>query len=149
MIDHVWTVACSRAIIDRDSNNVSILNVLEQFNIAGSPGPDRKLDARVELISLWARSDFAVPSHGEGRLTLNTPAGKQIARHEFTIDLAQFRRFRARGVFAGIPIPEPGRYVFEVEARVDGEEEWHLVASVPVEVLYEFPEGEPESGEDE
>ena len=53
MIHHVWTVLCSRALIDRDSNNISIHNVLEQLNIAAPPQPDLALNIHFEILSLW------------------------------------------------------------------------------------------------
>ena len=38
MIDHIWTVLCLRAVIDVDSQNVSIQNVLEELNLTVESG---------------------------------------------------------------------------------------------------------------
>ncbi len=34
MIDHVWTVICSRAVIDADSNILSLQSIIEQIEIS-------------------------------------------------------------------------------------------------------------------
>ena len=39
MTRHVWTVACMHAVIDQESNLVSLLDVIEQINIPGKPAP--------------------------------------------------------------------------------------------------------------
>ena len=31
MIDHVWSLVCSRAVVDTESNNISIQNILERI----------------------------------------------------------------------------------------------------------------------
>jgi len=94
MIDHVWTVVCSRAVVDRFSNNVSLQNVLEQFSIRDEPEPGGLIPIPFEVMTLWTRSDFEMPAQGSQRLTLFSPSGDIIKEHEFAVDLtADFRRF--------------------------------------------------------
>ena len=42
--------------------------------------------------------------------------------------------------FGTLPIAQPGRYLFRINFRLDGEDEWRQVASVPLEVIFEAPE---------
>jgi hypothetical protein len=148
MIDHVWTVICSRSIIDRDTNNVSIYNVIEQINVPGEPQPDRVLDIIVEIVTLWVRSDFDVPSHGDARLTFISASGQRGGSVEFELDLSEFERLRTRRLFEGLPVAEPGRHTWLVELRNEGEEEWQEVASVPLKVVF-MPTESDEQAEEE
>jgi hypothetical protein len=36
MVEHIWTVLCSHAVVDKDTNNVSLHNVIEQVNVKGT-----------------------------------------------------------------------------------------------------------------
>jgi hypothetical protein len=148
MIDHVWTVVCSRAIVDRSSNNVSIQNVLEQFSVRAEPKPDALIAVPFEVMTLWARSDFSVPASGSERLTLYSPSGVKIGERVFALDLmGNVRRYRTRASFNGLPASEPGRYAFRVELQEGDDDEWRAVAAVPLEVIFEQPE--PDQGESE
>ena len=66
MIDHVWTVLCSHAVIDRDSNSVSLLDVIEQLNIGDEPSPEGRIISSLDLMTLWAREDIDRPTQDVG-----------------------------------------------------------------------------------
>jgi hypothetical protein len=148
MIEHVWTVVCSRAVVDRFSNNVSIQNVIEQFSVRAEPKPGALIPVPFEVMTLWARSDFSVPASGTERLTLYSPSGVKIGERVSSLDLTgNVRRYRTRTTFDGLPAGEPGRYVFQVELQEENKDEWYGVATVPLEVIFEQPE--PDQGESE
>lgn len=148
MIDHIWTVVCSRVVVDRESNNVSIQNVLEQLNIMGEPKPDGMLPINVEIVSLWVRSDLDVPGRGRSRLTFLFPSGKRIeVSGELNVNLSESRRGRTIMKLQGFPIRESGQHALCVEFQNEGEAEWHQVAAIPVEVIFEPPEPEQVTNE--
>lgn len=136
MIHHVWTVLCSRALIDRDSNNISIHNVLEQLNIAAPPQPDLALNIHFEILSLWVRTNSDVPAQGTSRVTLEDPQGKRRIVSELTIDLAEVERARHRVLGQGLEVSQAGRYNFLVELQETGRSEWREVAVVPLTVVF-------------
>lgn len=152
MIDHVWTVVCSRAVIDKESNNVSLQNVLEQLVVskkAQSDAGELEIDTsskfvlpyRFMVISLWSRSDLKEGVIGYGRVKLYSPDNELLIEPKiFEINLHNFRRFRSRGVFPGFPIQGPGKYTFSVEFRIDEETQWKEVSRVPIEVRFEDDE---------
>jgi hypothetical protein len=152
MIDHVWTVICSRSVIDRDSNNISLHNVLEQITIAQEVDPEQVavIPTKFEVVTLWARSDFDEPAEGEQRLTLIAPSGETLVTGEAKIDLSEFRRTRYRAKFEGLPTKGRGRYVFRIECRTNGNAAWSQAADIPLELmvnpqLREKPENEGEA----
>jgi hypothetical protein len=141
MIDHIWTVACSRAVIDRDSNNASLQNVIEQITIRDEPAPGKVCSIALQVATLWARADFEVQARGHARLTFLSPSSDVlIGPLETEIDLVGYRRHRTRAGFEGLPLHEAGRYVFLVELRTEGQEEWRQVATIPLEVNFVPPE---------
>ena len=123
MIHYVWTVVCSRALIDRDSNNISIHNVLEQLNIAAPPQPDLALNIHFEILSLWVRTNSDVPAQGTSRVTLEDPQGKRRIVSELTIDLAEVERARHRVLGQGLEVSQAGRYNFLIELQETGRSE--------------------------
>jgi len=149
MIDHVWTVVCSQAVIDRDTNNVSLHNVAEQITIQDRPDPDASALIPLEVVTLWARSDLSIPSRGQGRFTFVSPSGKtKVGPTLFDIDLSEYRRYRTRTRLRVLPVGEPGRYIFRVDYKDENGQRWRKVAAVPLEVTFESPE-ESEQAPDE
>lgn len=154
MIDHVWTVVCSRAVIDRESNNVSLQNVLEQVTIATEPMPKTLMPLPFDVVTLWARADPDQPCSGRMRLTLVFPSGGTFeAPLEAEIDLSKVERNRQRFRFPGLPMAESGRHIFRVELIQNDQLDWHQVASVPLTIILKRPEegqakigSEPQSG---
>lgn len=136
MIDHVWTVLCSKSAIDIESNNVSILDVIEQISIPGEPKPDGVLPMSFEIISLWIRSEPAKPEQGIERIIFVTPSHKSSIVTEIPIELLEAERQRNRVKFSGLPISEEGRHYFNIEYKLD-EQEWIKTASIPLTIHFE------------
>lgn len=148
MIMHVWTVLCSRSSIDRETNNVSLFDVLEQITIEDWAGHPGLVPGQFELVSLWSRYELDRPSRGEARLTLRTPGGGTHAEQMQPIDLREYRRLRNRTRLPAIPIDVPGSYRFVIECRQMDQEEWVQVAIVPLEVqVAAAAQGPQEGGE--
>jgi hypothetical protein len=141
MIDHIWTVVCSRAVIDNQSNNFSLQNVIEQLSVQDRPGPEKRLYIRLNVASFWVRTDPAVPATGFFRLRLQLPSGETVdMADELEIDLAEHERFRTRVALLGLPLREPGRHHFVVDLRSDGETEWRRVSAVPLRLNFTEPD---------
>lgn len=148
MIDHVWTVICSNVVVDKESNNVSLHNILEQLtvrkrmsseeeNSSGDVPSEMVIPYRFTVVTLWSRSDLSKRVIGYGRVKLLSPDEEPLIEPgEFEIDLYNNRRFRSKGKFSGFPVKGAGRYKLVVDVRIDEEADWEQVASVPVEVRF-------------
>lgn len=146
MIDHIWTVVCSNVVTDKDTNNVSLHNVIEQLSIEKIPDEVKEqaqkegldkfiIPFKIHVVSLWAREDLNKGSIGYGRINLISPSGDPLTRsQDFEINLLDHRRFRSRGNFPGFPIVGEGKYKFIVELRETETSKWEIVAEIPVEV---------------
>lgn len=140
MIEHIWSVLCSRGIIDRDSNNVSLFEVLEQLNVSAPPPVTEEseipfLIISCELVTLWARSNPAEPARGRARVRISAPSGKTYPVADYDIDLSSYLRYRARNRIGTLPIPEGGFYRIRVQVQDEDQEQWRDVASVPLQVV--------------
>jgi hypothetical protein len=140
MIEHVWTVVCSRAVVDRESNIISLHDIIEQLNIEGEPVPDGMIPLRLEVATLWTRSNFDVPERGRARLVFLSPTRMIGNPPEVEVDLSNVKRHRTMWRFQGLPASESGRHIFRVEFQDEGETEWRQVAAVPLEIIFTPPD---------
>jgi hypothetical protein len=135
---------CSKSIIDSETNNVSIFNVIEQLNIeALAEKEDEKdqkkiLPIKCELVSLWIRENIDKPTKGKMEIDLLAPNGERIKGSVTDLDLSEYPRSRVRTDISGIPIKEGGYYWLVVLLQNEGETEWREVARLPIEVRLEL-----------
>lgn len=133
MVQHIWTIACRLSITDKETNNVSLLQVLEEITIPQDQSRDKKLvPAIFELVTLWARADENQPTAGFGRLALLGPTGDVLLEHNYEIDLQQDNRIRSVGKIFGFPVQRSGRYHFRIERKLNEADPWQEVARIPI-----------------
>lgn len=152
MARHVWSVLCSRSIIDRESNNLSLFDVIERVSITEdlatleakkAENPDSGIAIEYDVASLWVRSDPDVPEAVTGRIKIVTPTGKETVTPNYFINLmGQARRFRQRAHLIGFPYDGLGRYWIKVEYDAPGGAQ--VVAEIPVEVVHGDEAAQPQ-----
>jgi hypothetical protein len=135
MLEHIWSVLCSRSVIDSETNNVSIQDVIEQITVNAEPVENGFLPFPFELITLWGRKESNEPAKGMERVTFVTPSGKAEVVSEAEIDLSNVERNRHRVRFPGLPISEGGKYYFKVEVK-NGNNNWKPVSAIPLKVIF-------------
>lgn len=146
MIDHIWTVLCTKSAIDRDSNNISLFEVLEQITAKGPAMGAEELamiPVNCELVTIWSRSRDNRPCRGRGHLIFLSPTDAVMKEVEYDVDLTVHVRVRHRIGINGLAVREWGRHHFRVEVQDEGEQQWRTVSSVPLHILLEGerPEG--------
>lgn len=137
MLDHIWTVLCSRAMVDKYTNTVSLEGVIEQMTVRGQPVPGTATPANLDAMTLWARRDPNIPTQARARLSVISPSGKTLGATEYDVHLEETERHRQRITFPAFPLETAGRYVFRVEVQPDVGGEWLECASVPLSVAFE------------
>jgi len=152
MIEHVWTVLCHRSVVDGETNNISLIDVLERIGISLPPerattllqsdasGAQQRLmiPLSFEVVTLWKRVSLQEPAHGKGRLVLIGPDASELAvAREFEVDLTSHARLRSRARLSGIPLTTAGEYRFRTELLIDGEANWRQVGTTPFEVVFQ------------
>lgn len=144
MIKHIWTVLCQKSIIDNETNNFSLLDILEQINIIANKLPPTKENDQVifpfnfEAVSLWVKTGEKTSVKGQARVRIVTPDGQIGDGPTFSIDLSNKTRFRSRVRFGGLPIKGSGQYKVLVQLKKEDATKWEDVASVPLQVVLEI-----------
>ena len=142
MIEHYWTVLCRNGIIDRDSNNISLHEVLEQLNIVGKPPKEKEAGAMPGehmIVSLWGRADYDISAKGTARYVIEFHSGKYRGRSDemtISIDLTQHTRSRSRMTLNLLPIFGEGLHRINVSLKMDGDKVWRDVTSIPYEIRF-------------
>ena len=145
-IKHIWTVLCRESVIDKESNNISLINVLEQISISTRTPSEQQptgqarggpIPISFEIVSLWIRAEEAQPALGHCRVTILSPSGPLEEAHHIPVDLRKYQRMRTRQRLGGLPVSEAGQYLFRVEYRDDGETDWREVGAIPVSIIIE------------
>ena len=137
----IWAILCERVAIDRETNNLSLFNVIEEVTVPAQPPlslseaiPKGVIPATFELVVLWVRSDLDVPERGLGRIRILIPDVSEEITQEYEVDLSQFLRLRARLRLPGIPAGGGGIYSFIIEGKPPGED-WTMMFDLPLRVV--------------
>jgi len=143
MIEHIWSVLCSKSSIDSESNNISLIQVLEQVQVVADPLPPTGqrflIPENCEFVTLWSRDSANQPIKGQARLTLLPPGDQtpMVSPLEYEIDLSTHERIRMKSRMPGLPIIGSGRYIFYLQYHEEGETTWRDAARIPLAVKVE------------
>jgi hypothetical protein len=126
MVKHLWTVLCQQALLDRFTNNVSIIGVIEKLDIrlelpdpaVELPDPLPTPTFSFTVLSLW-RHMVDEPTATFVRVSCALPTGKDFAvspEISFEIPAAQSHG-RTIMRFNGLPFSEEGDYKIKVQQK--------------------------------
>jgi hypothetical protein len=130
MAEHIWTIFCQHAIVDRETNSISYLVGIEEIGAAQLPF----LFAGT-LGSLWVR-DGDNPETLEVRYQLITPTGKSKDMGETIVNMEKPRQRLNANLSIGID--EEGVYHLRVSAKRG--DKWKQAARIPFIVSVQKPD---------
>ena len=137
----LWAIVCEGAIIDRDTNNVSLINIIDEITIPVPP-PETPSESSLtpitvslglKLVLLWARSNLDVPEKGQGRVRVLDPANRESLSGALEIDLTDVTRVRVNGDIPEMVFFNPGQHLLKVEGKVPGSD-WKEMFELPLTV---------------
>ena len=144
----IWAILCERVAIDRETNNLSLFNVIEEVAVPAQPPlslseaiPKGVISTTFELVVLWVRSDLDVPERGLGRIRIQIPEVSEEITQEHEVDLSQFLRLRSRLRLPGLPAGGEGIYRFIIEGKPPGED-WNQMFELPLRVVFQAHESD-------
>ena len=149
MAEFGWAVLCTRAIIDRLNNQLSMIDAADVLWVAG-PSIENELatalkeghegirvPVKLTLVAWWYRSDYAVGESVNCRFSLIDPRGKTALTTPYSVDLTSGTGGRQFMAFENFPVTSFGLYRFVTEKEVvrdGGQTVWEVVSNLPLDV---------------
>lgn len=135
----LWTLLCDNVITDHRTNNVSLIEIVEQINVPSPPpvslaksGDQSPTLLNMWLVTLWARSENDKPENGQARIKVVAPDGTESQLIEYEVNLNETPRSRAVGRIAGFPLlTQEGEHLFRVE-KLTSDSDWQKEFELPV-----------------
>lgn len=124
-IQCVWGLLCSMSLIDQQRNNISLFNVIDQWNLPADifklENAKRGVPFEHEIVALWRRTMNT--EIDDRRLTFDVgvslfdPNGTALQRIVAPLIFEpKIRRMRFRVQINGLRLSQPGDYFYRLEA---------------------------------
>lgn len=141
MADHAWSILCASSIIDRETQAVSLLNIVEILTITEPAAMLKQaletkaaFQVQMELWSQWFRSDYATPETVTVRCSLVAPGEERLPPQSFLVSLEEAPTAHTRLRISLLPFRGAGVYSWMIEKRVGDADNWEAVARIPMEL---------------
>ncbi len=140
----IWAVLCEKSLTDSETNNVSLINVIEEVTVPAQPPiklsdlglPEGIVPTVLELVVLWVRSNLDEPEHGQGRVQIAIPNSYDASTQQFEVDLTHFLRLRSRIKLTGIPAGGEGIYLFKIAGKT-ASSDWTEMFELPLRLAFQ------------
>ena len=144
-IKHIWTVLCGASSVDKDSNQISLINVIEELTLSSIPQVSKKeinvnnkgtfgIPVQFEIVVFLQRMD-----NPNEDLTVDIeidsvdPKGKVLKSFPYLLPFQKgFKRIRFRIKMNGLQYNSPGEYHFRIKLKE--EDKFIEVASLPLDL---------------
>lgn len=141
-VNHEWSVLCSQALLDKETNNLTLVNVIEQvaFDVQVPKGQILPEGAQIfpmnsVLISRIRKTtnDNETVS-GKWGVKVLGPEKEIFGFFEKEFEMGSgIKNFRMKANIEGMKVTSSGVYCFEVSLK-EGESDYEVVYSVPLEI---------------
>jgi hypothetical protein len=113
-----WAILCSDSSIDRERNNVSLFNVIDQINVPGEVviTENAVLGIKLQLVAMLRRDKENLSNEKYNVLFEQIgPKGVSLSRNEVVAEFPEGNhRIRLIFAFNGLPVSEIGAHVFNI-----------------------------------
>ena len=138
---HVWSILCTKSIIDNTTNNISLFDIVEKLVITLKPQEKQvarskpiTLPVSFEIVSLLTKKQQKQSEKAELIIELLNPKKKKIIEHNKKIEIPKnFNRIRVRGKINALTVEENGTYLFVIKLKEE-KQIVKKVAEIPLEI---------------
>lgn len=137
------------SIVDRETNNVSIQNVVEQvqFNVSASQielfrqqnpaiGAFLPINFAIQIISLWRSVNPQVTPSADVEIEIFDSIGQSVQKADFKLQFEEGKgRMRTIITLPTVNVSDTGLYLFKIMVKEEGESTFTEVSEIPLEVL--------------
>lgn len=145
MIRNIWTVFCQRALEDKRSNNLTLVDCIEKITLQLPPQLVTEeritIQSDYNLATFWHNSNPENDVSVEASLSFRFPSGKEellVPSHSFTVKSGKYYKWitNVKAMhFAG-----EGLYHFIMRIREHDESRWKRVATIPLSIAFNVRE---------
>jgi len=143
MINHIWSLLCRRSVIDSETNNLSLYDILEQLTVdvkIKKGGEDKvtkiNIPIEYEVISFWIKPPKIKESKSGIKLEIINPDGKIEKTFEQPLEIPKDkRRLRSRIRIKGFVADKAGNYIFRINYKEGAKGQYIKAADIPLEVI--------------
>lgn len=141
-MNHIWSLICSKAIIDQRTQMLSIFETVDVIQASGELPPDGRKKEKfigpinIELVSFWYRENPAESEKGKFRMAILSPSGKKINQtaEEHVVNLADTKAATTILHISRLPYAGLGLYHMLVEKQDRKTKKWSKQARLPLDV---------------
>lgn len=142
MADHRWSLLCRRGIIDKYTNTLSLIEVIDEVEGAfAEPMPEQVgVGLDCHLVTVWTRSQKEKPERFWQTITITAPTGETYPTEvKLEGNLEKHQRTRLLAGISAIRFSGPGTYVFKIYHSRSEKSRGKLVSQVPLEIKINSP----------
>jgi hypothetical protein len=133
MIEHIWSVLCTKSLVDSDTNNISLFEIVDELTVENFTNPG-VIKVDYEIVTLWYREKAEKKESVEYKINLVTPSGKDKGGPEVEcIFKPGILRNRSKVIFKAFPLDEIGSYKFQILEKKGGGK-FKEVGFIPISV---------------
>ncbi len=140
-VDHIWSVIAASSAIDRDTNSLSLFNVVEEVTIernqndAPFPAEGIVVPIQFELLTLWRKKVPDAHIVADVEVEERDPSGASLQKMIYKLEIAPpHGRLRFRMKMNGFKVTTAGDYAFVLRIREPNTTTFRDAAVVPLEV---------------
>lgn len=147
MVNCLWAILCEQSIINEETGNISLIEVIDELEIPHPPESKEVLilNFDFELVTFWQKNADDQENEYIFRLSIIAPSGKVLLQGEQVVTFNGSAKSFLKLKFAGIPITAEGSYGFRIELPKNDKTEWENIKVVSLQVNYEKLEGESDN----
>ena len=143
MAEHRWTLLCRKAVLDQESDDVTLVDVVDRVrvttDIAGSFDGQRIVGSS-DLISVVVRSDQKIPEDLEAKVVVVYPDMSTLEGPNFRFDLTSSSGTRVIIRSQHIYVKSDGKHSMLILARPSEDVDWAEISRYSYEVQFESSE---------
>ena len=135
-LGHVWTLFCEGSSVDKQKNNLTVFNVIDQLVIETS-SKDKQLIAPVDIqiITLWKRDGTQGTANVDVEMDVLDPKGKLLNTIGYKVEMPEkIRRNRSIGSIPGMKVTESGDYKFVIRIREGKHQPFKQIAEASLDI---------------
>lgn len=150
-IEHVWSIICSSSILDSETNNLTLSNLIEKITIDIPEDELKKIKEaksegilfpmNFEVVSRFRKidKDKDVPPFSY-QIVMQNPEGKtMLSSNEQQINFPKgIYNMRVRTRLNQLPIQKTGDYFISIQTKDSGSDKFEEVYLIPLEMITNY-----------